>query len=187
MVRSRATTARDVLRDQDHHRRRREESAGSQERRRVIVLRLALAALLMLSPLPLQKTDDVSVSGRVVDATSGRPIPGVVVTPAGSAVVVNPATPLPPRALTNADGEFTLRGLQNGMLHFTAAKSGYADATYKQRRPGGSGRGIPVARGQRLAGVEIRMWRHAAITGTIVDEKGETPPGGPRWGAPRAL
>src|SRR4051812_15656991 len=130
-------------------------------------------ALLAQVPLPVQGTDDVSVSGRVVDATSGRPIPGVVVTPAGSAVVVNAAAPLPPRALTNADGEFTLRGLQKGMLHFTAAKSGYADATYKQRRPGGSGRGIPVARGQRLAGVEIRMWRHAAITGTIVDEAGE--------------
>ena len=113
-----------------------------------------------------------TVTGRVIDATTGRPIAGVVVTPAGSALVPGQASS-PPRALTNAAGEFVIRGLQKGTVHFTAGKAGYADATYKQRRPGGSGQGIPLEAGQRLANVEIRMWRHAAITGTVVDEAGE--------------
>ena len=109
------------------------------------------------------------MSGRVVDASTGRPVAGVVVTAAGSAV----GTPPAPKALTNGQGEFVLRELRKGTLHFTAAKSGYANATYNQRRPGGSGQGLPVDNGERLAGVEIRMWRHASISGTVVDEAGE--------------
>lgn len=112
------------------------------------------------------------VSGRVVDAVSGRPIPGAVVTPAGSAVAATADSP-PPRALTNGQGEFVLRGLRKGTVFFTATKSGYADATYNQRRPGGSGQGLAIDSGQRLNAVEIRMWRHASITGTVVDEAGE--------------
>jgi hypothetical protein len=114
-----------------------------------------------------------SIAGRVVDADSGRPIAGVVVTPAGSAVLTSAAAPLPPRALTNGQGEFVLRDLGEGTAFFTAAKSGYANATYKQRRPGGSGQGVRVDAGQRITGIEIRMWKHAAISGTVVDEAGD--------------
>ena len=127
-----------------------------------------LLGLLLFAPLQ----DDVrpaTVAGRVVDATTGRPVPGVVVTAAGSAVPSQPA----PRALTNGQGEFVLRGLRKGTLHFTAAKSGYANATYNQRRPGGSGQGLPVEHGETKTAVEIRMWRHASISGTVVDEAGE--------------
>ena len=113
------------------------------------------------------------VSGRVVDALTGRPVPGVVITPDGSAVAITPANPLAPRALTNGEGAFVLRGLRKGRLHLTAAKSGYTTATYNQRRPGGAGQMIPLDDGQRVNGIEIRMWRHASITGTIVDEAGE--------------
>jgi len=126
-----------------------------------------------LQPLPQPGTHSATVSGRVVDAVTGRPVPGVVVTPAGSAVALTSATPLPPRALTNGQGEFVLRGLQKGTVFFTAVKSGYVSATFRQRRPGGSGQGLPIADGAQLNGVEIRMWRHASISGTIVDEAGD--------------
>ena len=131
--------------------------------------------LLLAVALPQEAGDErrAAVSGRVVDAVTGQPIAGVVVTPAGSAVVLDEASPLPPRALTNGQGAFVLRGLRKGTVYFTAAKNGYADATYRQRRPGGSGQGIPLAAGQHARDVEIRMWRHAAITGTVVDEAGE--------------
>ena len=136
-----------------------------------------IALVLAAAPWPAQERpgtrEPATVSGRVVDAVTGRPIAGVVVTPAGSAVVTSAAAPVPARALTNGAGEFVLRDLQKGSLVLTAAKNGYADATYNQRRPGGSHQTIPLAGGQRLSGVEIRMWRNSAITGTIVDEAGE--------------
>src|SRR2546423_8737469 len=94
------------------------------------------------------------VSGRVVDAGSGRPLAGVVVTPAGNAS--NPplspgqVTRQPPRMLTNASGQFVIRGLRKGSLVLTATKGGYANATHGQRRPGGSTQPIAVNAGARL-------------------------------------
>jgi Carboxypeptidase regulatory-like domain len=108
------------------------------------------------------------VSGRVVDAGTGRPVPGAVVTPAGSAAV-EPVRPV----LTNAAGQFVVRGLRTGSLVLTATRGGYADATYGQRRPGGSTQPIPVADGQRIKDLEIRMWKHGVITGTVIDEAGD--------------
>lgn len=113
------------------------------------------------------------VSGRVVDAVTGRPIAGAMVTPAGSAVATSAASPLPARALTNGDGLFVVRDLRKGAVFLTATKNGYANASFNQRRPGGSGQSIPVADGQRLGGVEIRMWRNSSISGVVVDEAGE--------------
>ncbi len=128
--------------------------------------------ILALSQLP-DESRPASISGRVVDAVTGRPIAGVIVTPAGPAVQLTPAAPLPPRALTNGQGEFVLRGLRRGTAFFTAVKSGYVNATYNQRRPGGSGQGVPLGNGADVRDLQIRMWRHAAISGTIVDESGE--------------
>src|SRR5215211_3992721 len=118
------------------------------------ILWTVVVIALQATPPPGQA---VVVSGRVVDAISGRPIAGVIVTPAGSAVVIAAAAPLAARALTNGAGEFVLRDLRKGALALTAAKNGYADATYNQRRPNGSGQTIPLEDGQRLAGVEMRM------------------------------
>ena len=54
-----------------------------------------------------------------------------------------------------------------------ASRGGYIDAAYGQSRPAGYGQPIPIAPGQRITDVEIRMWRHAVITGTVLDEAGE--------------
>jgi hypothetical protein len=118
-----------------------------------------------------QLSDDTRppiVSGRVVDAGTGRPIPGAVVRPAGAATI-DPARPV----LTNASGQFVVRGLRKGSLVLTATKGGYVDATYGQRRPGGSTQPIPVGNGERIKDLEIRMWKQGVITGTVVDEAGE--------------
>ncbi|HEX4566875.1 MAG TPA: carboxypeptidase-like regulatory domain-containing protein, partial [Vicinamibacterales bacterium] len=134
--------------------------------------------IILLLCVVLAQTDAPSavVSGRVVDAATGRPIAGVVVTPAGTAV---PPPPSPidalvlARVLTNGEGRFVIRGLRTGSLVLTATKGGYADATYGQRRPGGSTQPVPIKDDDRVKDLEIRMWKHAAITGTIVDDAGE--------------
>jgi hypothetical protein len=131
-----------------------------------LVLFLALAA-------QLPEPSSAIVAGRVVDATTGRPIAGVVVTPAGSAVITSPGASGPGTALTNAEGHFVLRGLAKGSLVLTATKSGYVNATHGQRRPGGSAQPIPLEAGERKTGLEVRMWKFGAITGTIVDEAGD--------------
>lgn len=132
-----------------------------------IVLVLALAAQLPEPP------PDALVAGRVVDAASGRPVAGAIVTPAGSVVVTSPTASGPARVLTNASGDFVLRGLRKGALVLTATKGGYVNATYGQRRPGGSTQPIPVEAGQRITEIELRMWKYGAIAGTIVDEAGD--------------
>ncbi len=118
------------------------------------------------------------VLGRVVDATTNRPIPGAIVTLFGSAAVPlasgsgRPASS-PPHLMTNGDGQFVARGLRKGTLFVTVTKGGYLDATNAQQRPNGSAQPIQVGQGQRVTDVEVRMWRHAVLTGTVVDESGE--------------
>ena len=132
-----------------------------------MLLSILLAAVLALPGLPAQgqppSRGPAAVSGRVVDAVTGRPLAGAIVIPAGSAVPISSANPLPARALTNGDGVFVLRGLRQGSVFLTAAMNGYANASYNQRRPRGSGQSLPVADGQQLSGIEIRMWRNSPL------------------------
>ena len=132
------------------------------------VLLLVLALAQLPDPPP-----SAIVAGRVVDATSGRPVAGAIVTPAGSAVVSGPTAIGPARVMTNANGNFVLRGLSKGSLVLTATKGGYVNATYGQRRPGGSAQPIPIESGERIADLEIRVWKFGSIAGTILDEAGD--------------
>lgn len=75
--------------------------------------------------------------------------------------------------MTNAAGQFVVRGLRNGSLFLVVTKGGYVDATNAQRRPLGTAQRIEVAAGQRITDVEVRMWKYAAIAGTVTDELGE--------------
>jgi len=114
------------------------------------------------------------VLGRVVDATTHRPIAGAIVTLFGSAAApVGRGSSSPPHVMTNPDGQFVARGLRQGTLFVTVTKGGYLDATNAQLRPNGSAQPIRVGEGQRITNVEVRMWRHAVLTGTVIDEAGE--------------
>jgi hypothetical protein len=128
-----------------------------------------LALLLALTTAQLPDTARAAiVSGRVIDAGTGRPVPGAVVIPAGSATT-DPVHPV----LTNASGQFVIRELRKGSLVLIAMKGGYVDATYGQRRPGGSAQPIPVDDGARVKDLQIRVWKQGVISGTILDEAGE--------------
>jgi hypothetical protein len=135
----------------------------------IAVLILALAAL---QP-PGEDARSGLVAGRVVDASTGRPIAGAIITPAGSAVVLPPTTTVTPRVMTNANGQFVIRGLHKGAVVLTATKGGYVNATYGQRRPGGTAQPVPIEPDTRVADLELRMWKFGAIGGTILDESGD--------------
>jgi hypothetical protein len=140
---------------------------------RTCIVLVAISAVSVAAQRPREPGSPAAIGGRVVDAVTGRPIPGAIVTPAGSAVVISAAVPQPARALTNGEGRFIVRDLQKGAVLLTAVKNGYALASFNQRRPGGTGQSIPIVPGQRVADVEIRMWRNSSISGTVVDEAGD--------------
>src|SRR5262245_50588000 len=70
------------------------------------------------------------IVGRVVDAASGRPVGGVVVSLNSGAGPVVPGPrggPGQPRAMTNANGQFVFRKLAKGSYSLSAARPGYVD------------------------------------------------------------
>src|SRR5262245_19455489 len=116
------------------------------------------------------------ILGRVVDASSGRPIAGAIVTLRGSVALPEFTGPGPtstPRAMTNASGQFVFRKLLNGAFTLTASKPGYADGAYGKRRPEGSPAPLKLEPGERAGDVVIPLWRYGSIAGTVTDEAGE--------------
>lgn len=118
------------------------------------------------------------IVGRVVDAASGRPVGGAIVSlfggPAAAAV---PGTPpnlsRQPRAMTNGSGQFVFRKLAKGSYSLSAVRPGYVDGMYGRRTPSGTSAQLQIEDGQRVGDVVIAIWRHATITGTVSDEAGE--------------
>lgn len=143
---------------------------------------VATAALLIVGALagaqpqgtPAQPASQTGlILGRVVDAASGRPIPGAIVSLEGGILTAPPPTGGLPRAITNGNGQFVFRRLQKGTFGLTAQKPGYVEGAYGRSRPGGSSAMVELADGQRTSDVVIPMWRFAALAGTVSDEAGE--------------
>jgi hypothetical protein len=134
---------------------------------------LTLVLLLALQPAgPAQRGGDslgALIVGQVLDGDSGRPVAGAV------AAVQGPpgARALHPRILTGTDGYFVFRGLRRGSYSITAVKGGFADGAHGRTRPGGPSVPLLLADGQRTGVIIVRLWKHASIGGTVVDEAGE--------------
>jgi hypothetical protein len=115
------------------------------------------------------------ILGRVVDAASGRPVPGAIVALQNVSILM-PGAPPPgpqPRALTNANGQFVFRRLPKGSFGLTVTKPGFVEGAYGRRRPGGSQIPLEMSDGERNGEVVIPIWRFAAVSGTVTDEAGE--------------
>ena len=156
---------------------------------RVLVLQVLVVLMVLVHGAPvLAQTAtprDGVITGRVVDAATGRPVGAVVVSISGpgiamratpssaggpGGVAVNPSVP---GVLTGADGRFMFRDLQAGNFTITAAKNGYAEGASGRRRPGGVAQPVAITDAQRAADVSVRVWKNAAIGGTVIDEAGE--------------
>ena len=115
------------------------------------------------------------IVGRVVDAASGRPIAGAIVSlNGGLGSAPGPsAMSRQPRAMTNPSGQFVFRRLAKGSYWLNAQLPGYVDGAYGRRRPGGTFATIQLDDAQRVGDIVIPMWRHATVSGTVTDESGE--------------
>lgn len=147
-------------------------------------LRPALVALVMLAcpsftagqPAPPDPATAVIV-GQVVDAASGRPVGGALVLLSGGPPLPRlPGTTVPPvrpRVMADSEGRFAFSGLSAGRYTLTTTKPGYVEGAHGRRRPGGLAQPLPIAAGEKASDITIAMWRHATVTGSVVDEAGE--------------
>ena len=133
-----------------------------------IVLAPAGLSAVQQSAAATQKPDSPATAlivGRVVDATTERPIAGALVvtfTERGETAV-----------LSNSAGQFVIDGLPAGPFPLFVSKFGYVSAQHGQPHSTGQGSGLTLEAGARVTDVVIRLWKRGAITGRVVDERGE--------------
>jgi hypothetical protein len=136
-----------------------------------------------------------AILGRVVDAQTGQPLPGV-------SVGLVSAAPLPPgapgprppsvTATTDEKGRFLFRGVP-GSTYQISARAGangydangflvtgsgfligaYLDGGYGQRRPGGAPQPFTIKDGEQIPDMVIRLWKAAVVSGRVFDEAGD--------------
>ncbi len=82
---------------------------------RYVLRSLVLAAL--VAPAAAAQAQQGTVAGRVTDASSGQPVGGALVNIAGTALGTH----------TNAEGQFTIRGLTAGTVVVRSLRVGYAE------------------------------------------------------------
>lgn len=140
----------------------------------VVLLTLFAAVLLRLSTSVLhgaiaavhrEQSQPAVLSGRVIDAASGRPVRAASVTVKGGRNYA-------PTFLTGADGRFQFSDVPAGALDLAATKPGFFDSVYGQRRPQSDGPGLDVRPGQRIDAIELRLWPVGVITGRVTGDDG---------------
>jgi hypothetical protein len=109
------------------------------------------------------------ITGRVLDAVSGRPMKLVVVRLISEAGGRS--------GQTDEAGIFDFTGLAAGRYNVRVQKSGYVSLAYGQRRPLQPGTPLQLDAGQHIKGLEFRMPRGSVVSGTVSDELGEPMPG----------
>ena len=109
------------------------------------------------------------VIGRVVDGTTNAPLAGATVTIAGPGVGTL-------RVIVDPQGRFLFNGLQSGSFAITATRSGYLSGTYGTLRPDGTGRPLILRDAEHITDAVVRLWRYAAINGTVTDDAGDRVP-----------
>jgi hypothetical protein len=115
---------------------------------------------------PQQKIGTARLSGRVLAADTGKPLPRAVVQ------VAVPGAREPRWVWTDQDGRWQLAQLPAGRYTLTVSKSGYLKLRYGQQRPFEPGKTLEVADGQVLEKLDVSLPKGAAIAGRIQDELG---------------
>jgi hypothetical protein len=106
-----------------------------------------------------------AIAGRVTAAETGRPLKRSRVLASGGGRQFS--------ALTDAEGRYRVPALPAGTYTITATRTGYVDAVFGQRRPLSPGTPIPVADGQQVGDVNLRLTRGGVLAGRVVDEDGQ--------------
>ena len=111
------------------------------------------------------------ISGRVLDAATGRPVTRARVILSGAELPGGRVT------LTDDSGTFDFTQLPSGRFTLTASKPAYIALSYGQRRPLQGGTPLQLGDGELLRGVDIALPRGSIISGTVRNEDGDPMPG----------
>ena len=121
------------------------------------------------------------ILGQTVDAATGSPVAGAVVTLLGRTPQAIGPTPVANAAalgsnhqvMTDAQGHFVFRDLPRGTYTFIVSLPGFTGGGYGQKRPTGPTRGLDLADGEKVGDVVLKLWKFASIAGVVLDEAGE--------------
>jgi len=140
---------------------------------------------------PAQVPGTGIVAGQAIDATTGRPVGGAVITLTQVAAAGQPAIPAAQArrgvAVANTDGRFVFRDVPAGSFALTATMNNYAPGATGRRRPGGPSTTFSLADGDRITNATVTLWRLSTISGTLLDDRGEPAVGVSVWALRRVL
>jgi beta-lactamase regulating signal transducer with metallopeptidase domain len=133
--------------------------------------------------------DGAALRGRVVDASSGKPVAGASVRaqfitgienpprcPIGDCeVLVDPIAGRIPvyRATTAADGSFDVRGVKPGDYDVAAVAPGYLQRYFGQTSDNMPEMPVRVAAGQSATAIEVRLEPAGSVSGRIFSDSGD--------------
>lgn len=138
-----------------------------------LIARLAIALIALAQAPPPQVPERPrllgtgAIVGRVVDGANDQRIAGALVFLYGFDL------PGGLKTITDGDGQFVFTELRPGSYTINVKRGGYGDGAYGQRRAGGPGRELELARDERRSDVTVRMFQSSAILGTVTDDVGE--------------
>jgi hypothetical protein len=129
------------------------------------------------------------ILGQVVDAGTGQPIAGAIVSLGGGPIMMN-GQPLSPedaaafeaagrggaggtREITGPVGQFVFHSLKKGSYRLSASAPGYIPGSYGQRRVNGVSKPIELDEGEHVGDATIKLWKYASISGRVTDDAGE--------------
>jgi hypothetical protein len=144
---------------------------------------ISIACLIMAAVLQAQQqtpprdaavtptSGTATIAGTVVDdEAQPRPVRRAIVTLSGAGLVPNRG------AITDDDGHFSLMNLPAGRFTLTVMRASFITSAYGAKRPGRPGTAIAIGDGEHVTGIMVRMWRGAAIGGSVRDESGKPLP-----------
>ena len=110
------------------------------------------------------------IRGRVIAATTGRPLLLATVTLSGGNPNVRRI------AKTDSSGNYEFTNLPAGRYSFAASRAGFLEQNFDQPSPFARHRLLELADGEQLDAMDFRLHRGAVITGVITDEEGDPLP-----------
>jgi protocatechuate 3,4-dioxygenase beta subunit len=144
-----------------------------------------IAALLTISWILAAQSQQlpIAISGVVTEGATGQPVPRVSLElrpyqpapPPGGARGPSPVAPvLEARypSITNENGQFVFRNIPPGRYTLTASRNAYIHSDYGQRGPNGKGLPLTLVAGQPVTGIQLSIWKAAAISGHVFDSRG---------------
>jgi protocatechuate 3,4-dioxygenase beta subunit len=129
--------------------------------------------------LAAQPPEKCAIQGRVVNAATGAPLKRAT-------VWVEPFSPTRgangtpsvsgPSATTDAEGRFSLDGVDPGSYLLSARRTGYLDQGYHAPEPEVVGPPVKLNPGETLGDVTLKLTPQSLLYGKVIDEDGEAVP-----------